>query len=105
MQCTNIFNNIPADLTAEVFETIVHSDAIKIERISSKGHSSTALDWYDQSTHEWVILLKGSATIRFDDMDEVQLIPGSYLNIPAHTRHAVTWTDPDQHCIWLAVHY
>ena len=27
------------------------------------------------------------------------------LNIPARARHRVSWTDPDQKTIWLAIHY
>ncbi|MFT7130181.1 MAG: cupin 2 domain-containing protein, partial [Gammaproteobacteria bacterium] len=30
---------------------------------------------------------------------------GDYLNIPAHTRHKVEWTNPDIETTWLAVHY
>lgn len=28
-----------------------------------------------------------------------------YLDLPAHTRHRVAWTDPTQPSIWLAVFY
>ena len=27
------------------------------------------------------------------------------VNIPAHRRHRVEWTDPHEPTIWLAVHY
>ena len=29
----------------------------------------------------------------------------SYLNIPAHARHRVAWTDPNQKTLWLAIYY
>ena len=32
-----------------------------------------------------------------------ELHRGSYLNIPAHARHRVAWTDPHQKTVWLAI--
>jgi len=60
--------------------------------------------WYDQDQHEWVVVLKGSARMRFED-NEVEMKPGDFVNIPAHKRHRVDWTTPDEPTIWLAVHY
>jgi cupin 2 domain-containing protein len=31
--------------------------------------------------------------------------PGDFVNIPAHTKHRVEWTTPDEPTIWLAVRY
>ncbi len=101
----NIFNAIPADLTDEVFEDIVRSDNVKIERIISKGHITPKDDWYDQQQNEWVIVLQGEAIINFTGKDAVTLKQGDYLNIPAHQKHRVTWTKPNSETIWLAVHY
>ena len=39
----------------------------------------------------------------FDGSEPVEMRPGSYLNIPAHLRHRVDWTDPDQPTVWLAI--
>ncbi len=44
----NIFNDIPHNIELEVFEQIVNSDKVKIERIISKGHHSPKSGWYDQ---------------------------------------------------------
>ena len=30
---------------------------------------------------------------------------GDHVTIPAHTKHKVSWTDPTQETIWLAVFY
>lgn len=30
---------------------------------------------------------------------------GSFVNIPAHRRHRVEWTDVKQRTMWLAIHY
>lgn len=101
----NIFELIPKDLGAEIFESIVESNQIKIERIVSKGHSSPASGWYDQSHNEWVIVLRGKATLLFEDSTSVTLTSGDYVNIERHRKHKVHWTDPDIETIWLAVHY
>jgi len=33
------------------------------------------------------------------------LVPGDHVLIPAHARHRVTWTDPDEPTVWLALHF
>jgi cupin 2 domain-containing protein len=101
----NIFDSIPADLSNEIFEDLVSSDKVKIERIISKGHTSPDFGWYDQEQNEWVIVIAGSAVIGFDDKPSATLKAGDYLNIPAHQKHKVAWTDPNVETIWLAVHY
>lgn len=101
----NIFAELPQNLDAEVFEILASSETVKIERIISKGHTSPQTGWYDQEQNEWVIVLKGEAVLSFEDGETVRLTAGSYLNIPAHKKHRVDWTDPDRATIWLAVHY
>ena len=34
-----------------------------------------------------------------------EMKPGDFVNIPAHKRHRVEWTTPDEPTVWLAVHY
>ena len=102
---TNLFDNLPAHLPEEYFDTLVEAGSVTIERIVSHGHTSPASGWYDQSRHEWVVVLKGKGVVAFDNGDEVTLDPGDYLNIPAHCRHRVAWTAPDEDTVWLAVHY
>jgi cupin 2 domain-containing protein len=52
------------------------------------------------------VVLEGRAIVHFEGKPEpVELQRGSCLNIPAHARHRVTWTDPTQRTIWLAIHY
>jgi cupin 2 domain-containing protein len=102
----NLFSDIPPELEEELFEAILGRETFRIERIVSRGHSSPAGFWYDQNEHEWVILLKGSAVLRFEDHSEnVTLNPGDYINIEKHRRHRVESTDPKQDTIWLAVLY
>ncbi len=90
----------------EIFETIAEKGSTKIERIISSGQSTPADEWYDQEKDEWVMLLEGSAGIRFEgDDDTLTLLPGDFIMIPAHLRHRVEWTDQKGRTLWLAVHF
>lgn len=101
----NVFDLIPDDLGDEVFEILAENESVKIERIISKGHSSPDIGWYDQDKNEFVIILKGKASVSFEDGRSTNLNVGDYLNINAHEKHKVNWTDPDTETIWLAIHY
>jgi len=101
----NIFDAIPDDVKNEIFNPLVDTNKIKIERIISKGHSSPESGWYDQDKNEWVLILKGEAILLFDDDSSIKLKTGDFINIAAHKKHRVEWTRPDSETIWLAVHY
>jgi cupin 2 domain-containing protein len=101
----NLFSSLPESLDDEVFEPILEADHVRIERIVSKGHSSPAEGWYDQEEHEWVVVLEGAGTVLFEQGSEVHLEKGDHLTIPAHSRHRVSWTDPEHVTVWLAVFY
>ena len=101
----NIFENIPAKIPEEIFETLIKNNNVKVEKIISKGHSSPKDFWYNQKQNEWVILLKGHAKLLFEKSDVIDLHPGDFINIPANTIHRVEWTDPVNETIWLAVFY
>lgn len=105
MEKENIFEMIPNNLDEEVFELLEQGDHVKIERIISRGHASPDTGWYDQDHDEWVIVLKGSASLSFKDEAVVELVQGDYLNIPAHTKHRVIRTSATGETLWLAVHY
>ncbi|MBI1891211.1 MAG: cupin domain-containing protein [Burkholderiales bacterium] len=87
-------------------QTLAQSHAVRIERIVSKGHATPPDFWYDQAEHEWVILLKGEAHLRFEHEAELtHLRPGDHVLIPAHVKHRVEWTTPAEETVWLAVFY
>ena len=103
---SNLFTDLPQQLPQELVQTLLKSTSVNIERIVSHGHASPAGFWYDQEQHEWVVLLKGAAKLRFEgDEQPVEMKPGDFMNIPAHKKHRVEWTTPDEPTIWLAVHY
>jgi cupin 2 domain-containing protein len=102
----NLFAGVPDHLKDELIETIFQTANFRMERIVSLGQHSAEGFWYDQSDNELVILLKGSATLCFEDQSQfISMNPGDYLHIAKNVRHRVEWTDPDQETIWLAVYY
>jgi len=101
----NIFSWLPENTDEEVFEDIVKGKHVRIERIVSHGHSSPRTGWYDQTENEWVMVLSGSGLLSFENGDEVLLEKGDHLNIPAHAKHRVAWTAPDEPTIWIGVFY
>jgi cupin 2 domain-containing protein len=106
MNTKNIFDGIPPKLIDELFTTIHSANKFRVERIVSQGHCSPEGFWYDQNEHEWVIVLEGDASIQFQaDRETMYLKPGSYLRIPAHTRHRVVRTSSTGQTVWLAIHY
>ena len=105
LQAGNFFADISA-AGGEEFAEILGRPGLKIERIVSNGHASPPGFWYDQAWNEWVIVLNGSARLRFEDEpDERALAAGDYVLIPARKRHRVEWTSPQEATIWLAVHF
>lgn len=105
MTVGRIFASIPEVLASERVDEIARTSTVRIERILSHGHTSPASGWYDQDENEWVIVLQGKARLLFDDGAEVVLDVGDWIEIPAHRRHKVTWTDPASVTVWLAVFY
>lgn len=102
----NLFSAISQPLPEELVEVLAASPHVRIERIVSHGHASPEGFWYNQAEHEWVIVLKGAAKLRFaGDEAPLAMKPGDFVNIPAHRRHRVDWTAPDEPTVWLAVFY
>lgn len=101
----NFLDTLPNAQEGEVFEALVKTDSVVIERIVSHGQRSAPGQWYEQSQSEWVILLRGGACIRWDDGTESALTEGDYVLIPALKKHRVEWTNPHEDTVWLAVHF
>ncbi len=102
----NIFHDVPRKLEQERYDLLLQSPNVRIERIVSTGQSSSKGFWYDQSEEEWVVVLSGSAILNFEEGDRrVEMNAGDYVLIPAHCRHRVESTSPDEPTIWLAVFY
>jgi cupin 2 domain-containing protein len=100
----NLLSNLPETLPEELTTVLQEAHGVRIERIVSTGHKSPEGFWYDQPEHEWVMMLQGSARLQFEDR-VVEMMPGDSINIPAHQKHRVLWTSPDEPTVWLAVFY
>jgi cupin 2 domain-containing protein len=105
MRSGNIFANVSDKLDQEQSLVLLSSPQVKIERIVSTNHASPPGFWFDQDWTEWVIVLSGSAGLRIEGEGDVRtLLPGDYIELPAHTKHRVDWTDAEGPTVWLAVH-
>jgi len=101
---SNIFVDLLSHLPEELAQTLISADNLRIQRIVSHGHASPEGFWYDQDQHEWVMVLKWAARLRFENVT-VEMSPGYFVNIPADKKHRVEWTTPDEPTSWLAVFY
>ena len=101
---SNLFADLRQQMPDALITTLLEAANIRIERIVSHGQASPEGFWYDQDQHEWVIVLKGAARLRFED-GIVEMKPGNFINIPAHQKHRVEWTSPGEPTIWMTVYY
>lgn len=99
----NLFEPVPGELPEELISELLAVGGSRIERIVSRGHASPPGYWYDQDEAEWVIVLKGAARLEIETAGEKHMQPGDHIFLPAHCRHRVNWTDPNQDTVWLAV--
>lgn len=100
----NLLEPLPPAGAEEHFEALLQRPGLRLERIVSHGQTTPEGTWYDQEEDEWVMLLAGAARLLIDGEGERVLAPGDALLLPAHCRHRVTWTDPAQPTVWLALH-
>ncbi|HVZ36992.1 MAG TPA: cupin domain-containing protein [Polyangiaceae bacterium] len=103
MRAQNLDDAILPAAAAEQVTALLERGAVRIERIVSQGQCSPPGFWYDQEEHEWVLLVRGSARLEYADGEVVSLNAGDWVDIPAHRRHRVAWTDPARATLWLAV--
>ncbi|MCS5698136.1 Nif11 domain/cupin domain-containing protein [Cyanobium sp. FGCU-52] len=83
---------------------LLETPTLRLERIHSCRASSPASFWYNQPEEEWVLLLQGSARLRFADAAmDLELNRGDVLSIPAGRRHRLEATDGPPGTIWLAL--
>ena len=95
----------PGPMAGEETTTVlIEQPGLRLERINSCQSSSPPDFWYNQSEHEWVVLLQGTAQLQFaDEVVPRQLGQGDCLLISAGRRHRVVSTDPAPGCVWLAL--
>ena len=91
----------PAE-SEERFVPLLQTERLQLEQIVSHGQASPEGFWYDQPRPEWVVLLRGTARLQFDEGDQA-LVAGDAVLIPAHCRHRVA--ECSQDAVWLALHF
>ncbi|MDE2669740.1 MAG: cupin domain-containing protein [Chloroflexota bacterium] len=101
----DLLRDLREDLPEELVEVLAETDSVRIERIVSTGHASPEGFWYDQPQREFVLVVRGRARLEFDDGESLDLEAGGWADIPAHRRHRVAWTTPDEPTVWLAIHF
>lgn len=102
----NLFTDLPDASRDEVLHTLAEMPGMRLVRIVSAGQATPPDTWYDQPEAEWVVLLEGSAELRFEDEPAPRpLRRGDHILIPPHTRHRVESTSAEEPTIWLALHF
>ena len=88
----------------ERVEPLIQGVGWRLERVHSCLASSPEGFWYNQSETEWVMVLRGSAQLHFEDEAQPRdLCAGDTLLISPHRRHRVVMTDRDPGTVWLAL--
>lgn len=100
----NLFSMPGTSDQPEIFDTILKTENLLIERIITTENFMAPGPWFDQENDEWVVLLEGNATIEFANGSITELKKGDYLFIGARQKHRVTRASRDPQCLWLAVH-
>ncbi|MEN9878665.1 MAG: hypothetical protein RLZZ158_1704 [Cyanobacteriota bacterium] len=101
---TNLFRSLPPAAGSERVQLLLEGRGLKLELIHSCAASTPAGQWYDQPLGEWVLLVQGSAQLRFADADRAQqLQPGDLLWIPPHRLHRLESSDGGRGCLWLTL--
>ena len=99
----NLLGGRSSPVPVEEFIPLLQGGSFRMEQIISHGQPTPAGQWYDQADPEWVMLMRGAATLRFEDGRLLALVAGDHLVIPARQKHRVDACSHD--AIWLAVHY
>ncbi|WP_024954232.1 cupin domain-containing protein [Sulfurospirillum arcachonense] len=95
----NIFENLNIPKVGENFEALYEKDGILIERIISSD--TPDIKEYSQPYDEWLVLLKGEATLEINH-EMILLEVGDTKLIKKDTPHKVISTKKGT--IWLCIH-
>jgi cupin 2 domain-containing protein len=100
----NLLAGVPPSPGEERSEALLEGPGWRLERIHSCLAVSPQDFWYDQSEHEWVLLLQGSARLRFEDEPAARdLSRGDSLYLAPHRRHRLEASDGGAGTVWLAL--
>jgi len=97
----NIYIPNQSNPKEEQFDTLLQTQNIHIEKITSNGQVSN--EWYEQEKDEWVVLIEGEGELLFKDGTKVKLLKGEHIYIPRMKKHKIIYTTSP--AIWLAIHF
>jgi hypothetical protein len=93
----NLLAPLPDARAAEAVDILLSRPGIRIERIVSLGEASPPGFWYDQDEGEWVLLLSGSARLRFETKQNHACSPQAIVWTSRRIA-AIASTGPIQRC-------
>jgi len=99
MKNGNLFNDAETPVSGERFDCLLAHRNLVIERIVSASNAPPTE--YVQAQDEWVVLLRGDATVEVAG-EAVALVAGDYVFLPAGVPHTVR--SASDGALWLAVH-
>jgi cupin 2 domain-containing protein len=99
MDAGNLFVTTDVPRTGELSTVLLKHRNLVVERIASSA--STRPTEYKQTQDEWVVLLRGEATLRVDGAAR-DMKPGDYVFLPGMASHVLERVS--QGALWLAVH-
>ncbi len=101
---TNLLSQPCPPQGAESCSVLVRGEGWRLERIHSCAATTPGDQWYDQTEHEWITLVQGSALLQFADEPGARALQqGDWMLIAPHRRHRVVATDPAPGSVWLAL--
>ena len=95
----NLFAHKTPPATGEDMVDLLRHGPLQIERIVSSSTPDPGV--YEQSQDEWVLLVRGGASLRVGNK-QVTLVAGDYIFLRAGLRHEVLSTRAGT--LWLTVH-
>ena len=98
---SRLLHNLP-EANKEIFEELARLGTVRIERITTPPQRDPG-PVYDQAHDEWVLVLQGWADLSVTD-NVHHLAVGDAIMLPAHVKHQVLRTSPDEPTVWLALH-
>jgi cupin 2 domain-containing protein len=101
----NLFDVDSSAQASELVDVMVNGNGVRVERIVSTGQSSPPGFWYEQEQSEWVVVIRGSAEIEFDNGTIESMSAGDHILIPAMQKHRVASTSSEEATVWLAVFF
>lgn len=101
----SLFIHGNTDVSKEIFETMVEKNNFKLERIITNCQKTPEGEWLSQERAEFVVVLKGRATLIFKSDGKIQdMYAGDYVLIEPNELHRVDSVSAEE-TVWLALHY